>query len=46
MRIKNGIKKVPLAVVKLLKLIVTEAKPDEIQIGRDGSVIVKYKKSF
>ena len=46
MRIKAAVKKVPLAVVKLLKIIVTEAKPDEIQIWRDGSVIVKYKKSF
>lgn len=46
MNVKQSVKKIPVAVASLLKVIIKEAKPDEIVIGKDGSVTVKYRNTF
>lgn len=46
MGVRSSVKKVPSAVASLLKFILSEAKPDEIQITKDGSVVIKYKKAL
>lgn len=45
-KLTGVVKKAPGAIFRILSVIVKQAKPDEIEISKNGSVIVRYKREF